>query len=109
MTQQPDETTPDDVVPDDVVPDDVVPDDAEAAPGGTRPGAPSGGTDTPGVGSPEKDPADWVTGDEPPTGPQASYLGTLAREAGVDVPDDLTKAQASEMIDDLQSRTGRGQ
>lgn len=70
-------------------------------------GAP--GTDAPGVGSPEKDPADWVTGDEPATGPQASYLGTLAREAGVDVPEDLTKAQASELIDDLQSRTGRGQ
>jgi hypothetical protein len=66
-------------------------------------------TQGPGVGSPEKDPADWVTGDEPATGPQSSYLGTLAREAGVDVPDDLTKAQASEMIDDLQSRTGRGQ
>ncbi len=63
----------------------------------------------PGVGSPEKDPADWVTGDEPATGPQESYLSTLAREAGADVPDDLTKAQASEMIDDLQSRTGRGQ
>jgi hypothetical protein len=66
-------------------------------------------TGGPGVGSPEKDPADWVTGDEPATGPQASYLGTLAREAGVDVPEDLTKAQASELIDDLQSRTGRGQ
>jgi len=63
----------------------------------------------PGVGSPEKDPSDWVTGDEPATGPQASYLGTLAREAGVDVPEDLTKAHASEMIDELQSRTGRGQ
>ena len=104
MTQQPDETTPDDAVP-----DDAMPDDATAIPGGARPDASSGGADTPGVGSPEKDPADWVTGDEPPTGPQASYLATLAREAGVDVPDDLTKAQASEMIDDLQSRTGRGQ
>lgn len=70
---------------------------------------PDTGTDGPGVGSPEKDPSDWVTGDEPATGPQGSYLGTLAREAGVDVPDDLTKAQASEMIDDLQDRTGRGQ
>jgi len=57
----------------------------------------------------EKDPQDWTTGDEPPTGPQLSYLSTLAREAGVDVPDDLTKASASQLIDDLQSRTGRGQ
>ncbi len=64
---------------------------------------------TPGVGAPEKDPSDWVTGDEPVTGPQASYLGTLAREAGEEVPDDLTKAQASQMIEELQAKTGRGQ
>ena len=78
------------------------PDDA------TTPGTAASDTATPGVGSPEKDPADWVTGDEPVTGPQSSYLGTLAREAGVEVPDDLTKAQASEMIDELQAKTGRG-
>src|ERR1700712_34704 len=36
---------------------------------------------------------EWVTGDEPLTGPQASYLETLAREAGETVPDNLTKAQ----------------
>jgi hypothetical protein len=56
----------------------------------------------------EKDPEDWTTGDEPMTGPQRSYLNTLAREAGEEVPDDLTKAQASEMIDRLQQATGRG-
>jgi hypothetical protein len=56
----------------------------------------------------EKDPADWTTGDEPMTGPQKSYLHTLAQEAKEDVPDDLTKAQASEMIDRLQQSTGRG-
>lgn len=50
----------------------------------------------------------WVTGDEPMTGPQHSYLETLAREAGEQVPDGLTKAQASELIDRLQERTGRG-
>jgi hypothetical protein len=32
--------------------------------------------------SAEKDPDQWVTGDEPMTGPQESYLGTLARVAG---------------------------
>src|SRR5215204_642104 len=55
-----------------------------------------------------KDPAEWVTGDEPMTGPQESYLGTLAREAGAEVPDDLTKAEASERIEELQEETGRG-
>lgn len=50
----------------------------------------------------------WVTGDEPMTGPQRSYLETLAREAGEEVPGDLTKAQASELIDRLQHTTGRG-
>jgi Protein of unknown function (DUF3072) len=56
----------------------------------------------------EKDPTDWVTGDEPMTGPQRSYLNTLAQEAGRDVSDDLTKAQASEAIDELKQQTGRG-
>lgn len=58
--------------------------------------------------NPEKDPANWVTGDEPMTGPQRSYVQTLAQEAGADVPDDLTKAQASALIDELQQKTGRG-
>ena len=56
----------------------------------------------------EKPTEEWVTGDEPMTGPQASYLETLAREAGEDVPEGLTKAQASELIDRLQEVTGRG-
>lgn len=56
-----------------------------------------------------KDPDDWVTGDEPPTAAQQSYLGTLAREAGEELPDDLTKAEASKKIDELQDQTGRGQ
>jgi hypothetical protein len=55
-----------------------------------------------------KDPADWTTGDEPATGAQKSYLNTLASEAHEDVPEDLTKAEASERIDDLQEKTGRG-
>jgi Protein of unknown function (DUF3072) len=59
--------------------------------------------------NPEKDTSDWVTGDEPMTGPQHSYLQTLAQEAKENVPDDLTKAQASEAIDRLQQKTGRGQ
>lgn len=56
----------------------------------------------------EKDPSDWVTGEEPMTGPQRSYLQTLAQEAGTEVDEHLTKAQASELIDRLQTQTGRG-
>ena len=55
-----------------------------------------------------KDPEQWVTGDEPMTGAQDSYLHTLAREAGQDVPEDMTKAEASEKIEELQEATGRG-
>jgi hypothetical protein len=58
---------------------------------------------------PEKDPADWTTGDEPMTGPQRSYLETLSQQAGRQAPpDDLTKADASRLIDELQEVTGRG-
>ena len=54
------------------------------------------------VGNAAKDPDDWVTGDEPMTGAQESYLSTLAQEAGEKVEDGLTKAEASKKIDDLQ-------
>lgn len=54
-----------------------------------------------------KDPKDWTTGDEPMTGAQESYLHTLASEAGESVESDLTKAEASERIDELQEKTGR--
>ena len=55
-----------------------------------------------------KDPAEWTTGDEPMTGAQKSYLNTLASEAGEEADADLTKAEASERIDELQQKTGRG-
>ena len=55
-----------------------------------------------------KDPEDWTTGDEPMTGAQRSYLHTLAAEAGEEVDDTLTKAEASKKIDELQAKTGRG-
>nr|WP_218920389.1 DUF3072 domain-containing protein [Lentzea guizhouensis] len=58
--------------------------------------------------TPEKDPQDWTTGDEPMTGPQESYLHTLAQEAGEEVPGELTKVEASQLIDRLQEKTGRG-
>ena len=56
---------------------------------------------------PRKDPDDWTTGDEPMTGPQESYLETLAQEADEEAPHDLTKAEASEEIERLQQATGR--
>ena len=55
----------------------------------------------------DKDPDDWVTGDEPMTGAQASYLKTLSEEAGEDFEPTLTKAEASKRIDELQARTGK--
>ena len=55
----------------------------------------------------EKDPEAWVTGDEPMTGAQASYLKTLSEEAGEDFDPNLTKAQASEKIDELKGRSPR--
>jgi hypothetical protein len=54
----------------------------------------------------EKDPADWVTGDEPMTGAQRSYLKTLSEAAHEPFDDTLTKAQASRRIDELRARTG---
>jgi hypothetical protein len=55
----------------------------------------------------EKDPAEWVSGDDPMTGAQASYLATLSEEAGVEMPPvDLTKAAASERIDQLKAKVG---
>jgi hypothetical protein len=99
---------------------------AEPDAGNTNPGNDSGSTGAPdatthgdalgnetlGGGSGDtavKDPEDWVTGDEPMTGAQRSYLDTLAREAGEEISADLTKAEASEHIERLQAKTGRGQ
>lgn len=60
-----------------------------------------------GAGGAEKDPNDWVTGEEPMTASQRSYLDTLAREAGEELDANMTKAEASEQIDRLQQKTGR--
>lgn len=57
----------------------------------------------------EKDPTEWKTGDEPMTAAQASYLKTLSDQANEPFDEELTKAEASRRIDELQERTGRGQ
>ena len=56
----------------------------------------------------EKDPKEWVTGDEQMTGAQASYLQTLSQEANEPFDETLSKADASRRIDELQAKTGRG-
>jgi len=55
-----------------------------------------------------KDPDEWTTGDENMTGAQRSYLKTLSDEAGEDFDENLTKAEASKRIEELQKKTGRG-
>jgi hypothetical protein len=56
----------------------------------------------------QKDPDDWLTGEEEMTGAQASYLKTLCEEAGEPFDPSLSKAEASKRIDALQAKTGRG-
>jgi hypothetical protein len=51
----------------------------------------------------EKDPSDWVTCDEPATGAQKSYLETLSRGTDEEVSEELTKAEASQKIDELKN------
>ncbi len=59
-------------------------------------------------GNTDKDPDEWVTGSEPMTGAQASYLKTLSDEAKEPFDEGLSKADASKRIDELQQKTGRG-
>lgn len=51
-----------------------------------------------------KDPEDWVTGHEPMTGAQASYLKTLSEQTHEPeaFDPDLDKAEASKRIDRLR-------
>jgi len=71
----------------------------------------TGVTDNPKKAEPtsnlEKAPDDWVTGDEPMTGAQASYLKTLCEEAHEEFDGNLTKAEASKRIDQLREQTGK--
>ena len=57
----------------------------------------------------QKDPDEWVTGHEPMTGAQASYLKTLSEQAHDPKAYDaeLDKAEASKRIDALKEKTGR--
>jgi hypothetical protein len=55
----------------------------------------------------KKDPDEWTTGDEPMTGAQRSYLHTLAEEAGEEVEEEMSKAEASKRIEQLKAKTQR--
>lgn len=68
--------------------------------------APSPKQDAP-TGNAAKDPGDWVTGDEPMTAAQASYLQTLCEETGEKMDATLSKAEASRRIDALRKRDPR--
>ncbi len=67
-----------------------------------------GGNAATGSSNTVKDPDDWTTGGEPMTGAQKSYLNTLSQEAGEELDENLSKAEASKKIDELQHKTGRG-
>jgi hypothetical protein len=55
----------------------------------------------------QRDPDDWKTGDEPMTAAQRSYLETLCHDTDETFDENLTKAEASKMIDDLRERSPR--
>jgi hypothetical protein len=57
-------------------------------------------------GNLEKEPDDWVSGDDPMTAAQASYLKTLCEQTGEAFEAKLTKAEASKRIDALRERAG---
>ncbi len=55
----------------------------------------------------QKDPKDWVSGNDPMTGAQESYLKTLAEQAHKPLPkEEMSKAEASELIDKLRHKVG---
>jgi hypothetical protein len=65
------------------------------------------GAATPGNDALEKDPNDWVSGDDPITPSQKSYLDTLARQAGEELSADMSKAEASQHIERLKTQLGQ--
>jgi hypothetical protein len=80
---------------------DIAPDNRPAPADGETLGAATG------AGSLEKDPSEWVSGDDPATAAQKSYLDTLARQAGEELSANLTKAEASQHIERLKSQLGQ--
>jgi Protein of unknown function (DUF3072) len=56
----------------------------------------------------KKEPEQWISGDDPMTAAQASYLRTLCEQAGEleAYEENLTKAEASRRIDALREDLG---
>ena len=54
-----------------------------------------------------KNPQQWATGGAPMTAAQRSYLQSLAERTGDPVPETLTKAQASQLIEQLKAKAFR--
>ena len=81
-------------------------DEIERLQGSVTPPDGDGGNGTPDLSRQERPTTEWVTGDEPMTGPQASYLETLAQQAGEEPPTGLNKSQASRAIDELRQKAG---
>jgi hypothetical protein len=56
----------------------------------------------------KKDPDEWLSGNDPMTGAQASYLKTLCEQAGMPelFNDNLTEAEASKLIDEMRQQAG---
>ncbi len=54
----------------------------------------------------QKPPQDWKTGDDPATPAQQSHLESLAQQTDESIPDNLSKAEASEKIDELRNKAG---
>jgi hypothetical protein len=55
----------------------------------------------------QRDPDEWKTGDEPMTAAQRSYLETLCHDNDETFDENLSKAEASKMIDALRERSPR--
>ena len=65
--------------------------------------------DPPPATNTEKAPDEWISGQDPMTGAQASYLKTLSEEAREPeaYDDTLTKAEASRRIDALKAKLAK--
>jgi DUF3072 family protein len=55
----------------------------------------------------QRNPEEWVTGDQPMTEAQAALLRRLCKEAGEPFEPDLSRSHAAERIEALQHATGK--